>query len=404
MLGDAGELTADGVQAIGRWFKANYVHDENKFANLWVDALRHAFEKSVDGFAVKTREPDADFRAALLAGGAVALGDAFIKGRAVDELGVEYGPGDSEIPTLEYLVDEILPARSVGMFVAAPYELKTWAALSLAVAISQGLPWLGKYRTTRGRVIFFDYEMGGSEVRRRLTILNDDGSIGVASFPPFDLSDDRFWEQLENHNPDCVVVDSLSRAHPGVDEKDARYAEPLARAARFAAERGTSFIFIHHSPKAGGKGLSDLIRGTSALAAALDVAFHFEQIDGGDDPREKRAIVTCLKQRRGGQEPSPFKMKLTDAGVELYVPPTAKESADEPAEPLTLDEQIAAAVDRLAAEQPGDAVSYERIAKAIQKRTQDATTECKRLLGVGVLVNQGSDRRPDIRRSSLPSQ
>lgn len=391
------------TESIGSWFRANFVPDDHERASMSTSTLRTSYERYVGSKLVDITP--ADFEAALVEAGAVldakyaSHGLIVVKVREVDELGIEYG-GSSDPEPIEWLVDEILPTRAVGMFVAAPYELKTWGALSLAVAISQGKPWLGRFQTKKGRVIFLDYEMGLSEVRRRLRILNDDGSIGVTSFPTFDLTDQRFWEQLANHNPACVVIDSFSRAHPGIDEKDARYAEPLAQASRFAADYRTSFIFIHHSPKAGGKGLSDLIRGTSALAAALDVAFHFEQIDGGNDPKEKRAIVTCIKQRRGGSEPDPFKIRLTDeAGVELFEPVKKR---DPEGLPEDLGAAILIAVDRLATEEGAEEirVGYARIAKAVTKRTAEVAAECKKLLDSGTLVNNGTERKPDLERNT----
>jgi hypothetical protein len=270
--------------------------------------------------------------------------DGFLRGfraRLVDKLGMTaFDPTDDESAAVEYLVDRLLPLQGVHMFVALPETLKTWLAYRFAIDVSQGRPALGRFATRQGRALIVDFEIGTRERVRRLQMLGADGRVFSTSFPPFDLTDERFWTELRKLCPSFVVIDGLGAGQSGIGELDSRFAEPLGRAARFAEQRDCTFLFLHHSPKAASlRDVESLFRGTGATRGKVDQAFYFQRLATGPNG-EDRAEVVPVKTRKG-VKPDSFVIQITDArGVELFNgdPLTSKPS------PVTDEEKLCAAV------------------------------------------------------------
>jgi len=388
---DTDTLNDAGVAEVGRRWNALYVFD----SDLTVD-LMDVVDKLGSEFWGVSDEAIED--ALIKAGAKVSPKWKWsYRARLRDALGVTFGKPFAQ--PVRWLVDGIVPSASVTMFVGPAYSLKTWAELALLKAVAFKEPWLGRaffggwpkgpppgIPDEPARSIAVDFEGGMSELERRLAFLGDDGRVGRASMPKYDLTNERFWTELEKLLPlSLVAIDSLSRGAPNIDEKDSRFAEPLARAARFANEHDTTFVFLHHSPKDAGKGLTDVIRGTSALPAALDACFYFEAATNFEstDPTERRATVRCLKMRRGGVEPAPFRVRLTDAhGFELAASsPIRKAPTDEETVLATVTAHPGIGGRRPISEACG--VGFERVGKAL-----DA------LLAAGRIENVGTEARP----------
>lgn len=311
---DDGKFTAEGETAFRAWFAERYEPDDG--CSVMALEIANAFERD------HKVEPLGTEVARILRADVVPedITPGFFGVRERDELGI--GWGNAPPQPVAYLVDGAIPRGSVGMFVGAPNEGKTWAVLSLDSAVANGESWMG-HDVEVGRVVHVDFEMGREELDRRLRIV-DGAEVRRTALPKYTLTDERFWTELAKVQPKLVSVDGYARGNPATDENDPRFAEPLARARRFAEAHGTTFVFVHHSPKATGKAtLLEIIRGTSALAANLDVAYYVEGKDDfeSDDPRERRATITCKKMRRGGHEPAPMTIRITDAGVDHVADP-----------------------------------------------------------------------------------
>ncbi len=231
---------------------------------------------------------------------------------------VEYGGLEDADAPIDYLVDKILPVASVGMFVAQPYVMKTWAAYSLGIAVSQGKPWLGRHATKRGKVLIVDYEMGKRKVKKRLRMLGDDGTVGRIIKPGVRLDNIDFWKHLYDLGPSLVIIDSLSAGNRANDENSPQFVFPLDRASDMASASDCSFIVVHHAVKdTSGRSKQAWVRGTGAIFGQLDVCYALEAMPEGSKG-EKRASLECIKMREG-EEPPKFTLQLTDArGIELY--------------------------------------------------------------------------------------
>jgi hypothetical protein len=313
--GDCDTLTPAGEVALRLWARDYLVADESAemfVDELWDDLPEWAQSISTEDFARVAR--------------VTYDGVNYFRARRNDGLGAVTSPIEEWTPTrTSYLVDGLVSDASVNMIVGDSGTLKSWLAASLLVSLSHRRPWLGHdlhiSPDDSRRLVYDDYEQGQEELDRRLRVLGANGSkypITRVCHPSAHLDDDRLWQGLERLDPMVVILDSLSSGHPSIDEKDARFANPLRRAAAFAAAHRCTFFFIHHSPKDTSGG--NVIRGTGATYAALDECYLVERTRG-----ENTARVTPCKGRRG--QIAPFAFRLDDRAGLVVVDPKQKSPA-----------------------------------------------------------------------------
>lgn len=233
--------------------------------------------------------------------------------------GIFWDDWDAPIEPPTWLVDGLIPVSTVGAFVAHGSSLKTWTAISLAAAVAQGVPWLDKYATRKGRALILDYESGTYEMRRRVRLLEGGKVVGLGawSYPTQRVDDVEFWKRLAAiEGVSLLVIDSLAEGTtPGVDENDKAAAYPLQLAARYTEGTGASVLFIHHSKKDDGGDARKKVRGSTAIFAAMDWCYGFEPID--ETSAYKRMHMECIKPCMGAK-PNPVSIELTDEGLHLY--------------------------------------------------------------------------------------
>ena len=292
------------------------------------------------------------------------------------KLGVTFGGWDQPVAPPEYLIDGLVTRGSVGMFVAHGNSLKTWTALSMALAVSRGEKWLGKYATKKGTALFIDYESGKAEIHRRVRMLGHQGTESFGyTFADVYANDEAFWTELEEMAPALVVIDSLAASSPGVDENDTRAAWPLLRAKLLAEKTGAAVLFLHHANKGERGDQREKVRGTSAFFAALDFAYRFESLDETENTKSMR--IASIKTR-SGKKPPPLDVRLTDKGLALI-----EEAAVHMAKSAETPEMLRAAIKRHLANGPK---GRKELARALNKRETQVRAEVDILLEQGQLV------------------
>lgn len=233
--------------------------------------------------------------------------------------GIFWDNWDEPLPPVKWLVEGLIPKGTVGAFVAHGSSLKTWTMLSMAAAIAKGQAWLDKYPVTQGKVVILDYESGRYELRRRVLLLEKGKVVGLGawSYPEKRIDDVSFWVDLGNEPGIALVcVDSLAEGtSPGVDEnsKDASY--PLQLAAKFTEATGASVLFVHHSKKDDSGDARKVVRGSTAIYAAMDWCFAFENV--ADTQGYRRMLMTSIKPCMGAKPP-PVPLELTDKGLSTF--------------------------------------------------------------------------------------
>jgi hypothetical protein len=124
----------------------------------------------------------------------------------------------------------------------------------------------------------------------------------VAGKPSPDLGD--LQKAVKDRKPALVVVDTIARAFPALEENDAKSMGQVVAAARSLTKWGAAVLLIHHDTKEG----SGIARGHSILNGALDMSLHIKR-DGG-------VVVGNLTKNRNGttDQPLAFTVKTVTLG------------------------------------------------------------------------------------------
>lgn len=211
----------------------------------------------------------------------------------------------------EWVIEGILPARSLIIFAGLPKEAKkSLTALHLTLQVAQGEPYLG--RQTNMRPVMYSFlEDGFNRVGDRLRRfgMTDEEAAKRLRWRGT-TSEEGFWEACNRlrvcADPVLWVVDplvELETLHNIEDENSAvAISRMLKQYRQLAQEKGHTIIFIHHKRKEG-----DLMRGSGALNGATDGWWDFTPGRGGTvtvksklrDAHEQRFGLEIREDNRG---------------------------------------------------------------------------------------------------------
>lgn len=223
------------------------------------------------------------------------------------------------LPSLGYIVPQIIPAGGFVTVVGASGSGKTFLVLDIAMSIATGKPWHG-VPVTRGPVVYVAGE-GVRGLAARIAAWKEEhgvtGRAGVytlrhATALTQSHEVDRLVGAMKEHAPAMVVIDTLTQNLGDGDENSARdIARLTAGVERIRGATDAAVVLVHHT------GLrAQRERGSSALRAAVDTTI---LVRGNRDGLMK---LVCLKQRE--DEPfQPIHLQLTQRGVSCVLRPAA---------------------------------------------------------------------------------
>jgi hypothetical protein len=188
-------------------------------------------------------------------------------------------------PPIDYLVDNLITNSSVNVLYGEPGSKKTYSALSLAVCVANGKPWL-EMQTKQAPVLIIDEESGERRFTRRLgdairgELCDHKSPISFVSLAGFKLDGDNdpilIQALIEQTGAKLVIFDALADLMDG-DENDKKDVQPVFNHLRKIAEATNSAILvIHHSNKAGG------YRGSSAIKGSVDLMVQVTSENGSN--------------------------------------------------------------------------------------------------------------------------
>ena len=163
---------------------------------------------------------------------------------------------------------------------------KSWGAIDLALSVLTGQPWLGKFETTIGRILYIDNELHPETIVHRLDSvayarglrLEDIGqSIDIMSLRGRLRDIHSLGSVLRRVKPGkyrIVILDALYRMLPaGSSENDNAPIAAVFNAIDALADRlQCGFVLVHHSTKGNqsGKNVTDVGSGAGSLSRAAD--------------------------------------------------------------------------------------------------------------------------------------
>lgn len=235
------------------------------------------------------------------------------------ELKITWGRWDEPLPPAVYTIAPIVPEATLGVIVAKGSSLKTWLVLSMLSAVARGQPWLGHFPCCHAPAMLVDFESGRDIIHERVQYLrtHDAPQLGIASFPNARIDDMKFWIALAKivlaRGVKLVAIDSFAAGATGVDENDAKSADPLHYAARFIEATRCAVVLIHHAKKGGESGDErDMVRGSGAIFGAADWIYTMVP----QDEDRTKMLVRCIKAFR--KKTDDFIVSLTVDGLVLH--------------------------------------------------------------------------------------
>ena len=171
-----------------------------------------------------------------------------------------------------YIIKGALAKHDVACIFGQPGAGKSLLAPHLGYAIARGEPVFGR-RTRAGPVLYVAVEDYHGMKQRVAALRAQHGTTPnlkvVGGFNSLRDKDD--WSDLlalvVNENPSVIVIDTLAKAFPGIEENTAEGMSVAVEKARALTKYGAAVVLIHHDTKAGG----GTPRGSSVLHGDLDV-------------------------------------------------------------------------------------------------------------------------------------
>ena len=175
-------------------------------------------------------------------------------------LSLEQMMSHNKDPMPKQVIEGVLHKGSKMIISGSSKAGKTLSLLHLGLAAANGSTWLG-HRTATSKVIYLDFELKKRIAARRIAEMVNANSHYDPKNPNFLYCSLRgqsrtledlvhHIEDLENHQPDLVIVDPFYKLATGADENDAgAISEVVNRMEKFSERLDCSFVYATTSPK-----------------------------------------------------------------------------------------------------------------------------------------------------------
>lgn len=224
-----------------------------------------------------------------------------------------------EFPENKWVIEKLIPLQGITIIAGAPGNFKTWILLSMAISISKGEDFLGKFPSLKSNILIIDEENPLYMIKDRSKLLGAAKalSIDIISQRGFLIEDDAWIKRIldicESKKIDVIFFDSLIRIHQAEENSATNMSNVFRRIKRFC-RAGKTVIITHHERKEGAIKSSgqNRLRGSSDISAAVDSHLTVRKIK--DDDKNKLAIEQ--PKLRQEQEIEPFEVSILKDGEE----------------------------------------------------------------------------------------
>jgi hypothetical protein len=208
-----------------------------------------------------------------------------------------------ERPSREEVIWNLLAVGEIAALVSPAGEGKSALAQALVTCIAEGRPFLGR-PVMPGPSIYVAAERGNEATRRLIAIRRKSKApLYIASARPnlanpADVKDlaTTILQVCENERscPVLIVIDTLARCMPGLDENSARDMGLVVEGLTRLAEQvpSAAVMFVHHAGKSG----NGEMRGSTALIGGVDLELRLET-----KGKSKRLVVSKANNVAEGQ-------------------------------------------------------------------------------------------------------
>lgn len=219
----------------------------------------------------------------------------------------------------EWIVDKILPADASGFITGEPKVGKSWLALYLLWCISLGRPVFEHFEVLkRQRVVLLAEEDHRKRVARRFEKI----SKGYGEMPDgewfkliprqgfkIDNPSHRSWlkDFLKDFGAGILCIDVFNRVHSAKEKDQDAMSAVVGCIDEVRDVTHCQVLVVHHFRKSGvgeDNMLNQRIRGSSVLAAWLEVCYHLQ---GG-----RKGPIKVELEMKDAEPPEPFSFKRAD--------------------------------------------------------------------------------------------
>lgn len=296
-----------------------------------------------------------------------------------------------EIQPTKWLVQGLIPEKSIVFLAGKRGFYKSFGSLHIALCLASGLPVFNRFSTIKVGVLYIDEENGIELIKERcekikcgLEIIND-VDVAFLSFENMKLDKsewrDRLEKTLEEYKPSVIIVDSLRRVITFEENKAEDVNSFFTDILRPISEKyGVTWILVHHLRKGiSGRNPSDELdemRGSSDMSNYADVVLIFQRPKGAVD----KFVLKQLKCRRSQEiEPKLIQMVWNeDQSLKIECVGDAEET-------IFADEFCAKAIMTWLAEEQKTGFETKEVIEALKKQKHSRKTISRAL---DLLLNQ----------------
>ncbi len=208
-----------------------------------------------------------------------------------------------ERPTREEIIRNLLAVGEIAALVSPAGEGKSAVAQALVTCVAEGRPFFGR-PVMPGPAIYIAAERGSEATRRLIAIRRKSKApLYIASARP-NLASPADVKELatsihqvcdnERSCPVLIVIDTLARCMPGLDENSARDMGLVVEGLTRLSEQvpSAAVMFVHHAGKSG----NGEMRGSTALVGGVDLELRLET-----KGKSKRLVVSKANNVAEGQ-------------------------------------------------------------------------------------------------------
>lgn len=283
----------------------------------------------------------------------------------------------------DWLVDDMLPASGTSIVVAKPKVGKSTLVRVLAVAVSQGAPFLGRV-TQQVPVLYLALEENAGEVGQHFASLGaNDTDLHIHVGPTGQHPFDQLRQHVAEIQPGLVIVDTLFRFVSVADGNSyAAVTRALEPFYEIAQRNACHVMLVHHAGKVERDG-GDSILGSTAIFGAVDTAM----------------MLSCRAERRTVQTIQRYGTNLPETALTL----------DAETRAITLGNDLAsekqdALHDELRLVIGGRWLTATEIKGAMNKPGGIVNKAISEMLKSGALIQQGIGKKGDPYRYGIASE
>jgi hypothetical protein len=175
----------------------------------------------------------------------------------------ELGQRCSELGSTSYVIEDFLPARSIGIVVGDSGFGKSPLLYQAGICVAAGIPFLG-HAVIQGRVLYLDYENGladSLEMAKRLSTHLNLRAV-PADFTMWHYNDcsplygregHTIFDMIKFLRPALTIIDSFSAYRPEAEEKNSLVTPVFQEFRNAIRDYGGTIVVVHHIRKPSNK-------------------------------------------------------------------------------------------------------------------------------------------------------